>query len=327
MLAYAEAGYSDRSLRDFVPRAHEGQRVSGTSNLGFALVLALSISAHAGVLLMKVDVSAGVRESTVTSIAMRFASSVQPASRSKAEPKTEPEPASARSPVLPQIEPSEPVAFHRSRRMMSDVGEISEPVPDFQESAVTDEAQMSDGDIASLPMPGPAPAAPTRDSQAIAEQAPALESIEKEPPPASKEIPMGKASLETASREPASEPLPLATAEESSASSPAQARAGAETSNDDEPIVITDPEFRTSPTPPEYPKRSVHRREEGVVLVRALLTETGAIETVKVWQSSGFVRLDKAAAHAVSRWRFRPAVRAGVPIPAWVQVPVNFRLN
>ena len=93
------------------------------------------------------------------------------------------------------------------------------------------------------------------------------------------------------------------------------------------PIIIEDPEFLTPPAPPDYPPMSVKRREQGTVVVRALVSGAGAAREVKIWQSSGFRRLDKAAQVAVQDWQFAPAFRMGLPVAAWVEVPVHFRLN
>ncbi len=87
------------------------------------------------------------------------------------------------------------------------------------------------------------------------------------------------------------------------------------------------PRFRSPPPPPVYPKPSIEREEEGVVLVRALVDPAGAPQRVVIWQSSGFALLDEAALEAVQGWRFEPMVRDGRAAASWVQVPVRFRLN
>ncbi len=91
--------------------------------------------------------------------------------------------------------------------------------------------------------------------------------------------------------------------------------------------VNLNPRFRAPPSPPVYPRQSIERDEEGVVLVRALVDPSGAPQRVVVHKGSGFQRLDEAALEAVRRWRFEPMVRDGRATSAWVQVPVRFRLN
>ncbi|MCW5772172.1 MAG: energy transducer TonB [Rhodospirillaceae bacterium] len=81
------------------------------------------------------------------------------------------------------------------------------------------------------------------------------------------------------------------------------------------------------PAPPRYPRISIAREEEGVVLVRALVNPAGTPQRVVVFRSSGYPNLDEAAIDAVRGWRFEPMVRGGRAVVAWVQVPVRFRLN
>lgn len=94
-----------------------------------------------------------------------------------------------------------------------------------------------------------------------------------------------------------------------------------------EPVLVTNPRFRMRPEPPVYPAAARRRHEEGVVVLRALVSPSGGTERVAIWESSGFYRLDDAALEAVRGWRFEPARRAGIPVKSWVQVPVRFQLN
>jgi len=78
---------------------------------------------------------------------------------------------------------------------------------------------------------------------------------------------------------------------------------------------------------PEYPSLSRRQREQGLVKLRVHVTEEGRAGEVMLHMSSGYDRLDRAALDAVRRWRFRPAQRAGTPVPGWVVVPVRFELH
>jgi protein TonB len=106
-------------------------------------------------------------------------------------------------------------------------------------------------------------------------------------------------------------------------------RLGPSDSDDGDGIIgiNLNPRFRSPPPPPHYPRVSVAREEEGLVLVRALVNATGAPQRVVVWRSSGYPNLDGAALDAVRGWRFEPMVRGGRAVASWVQVPVRFRLN
>lgn len=83
---------------------------------------------------------------------------------------------------------------------------------------------------------------------------------------------------------------------------------------------------RQQPKPP-YPELSRERQEEGVVRLRLQLDAQGRLQSVKLLQSSGFVRLDRAAREAVTEWQFSPGVQNGQPVPATLDVPVYFRLE
>lgn len=78
--------------------------------------------------------------------------------------------------------------------------------------------------------------------------------------------------------------------------------------------------------PPEYPRISRQRGEQGRVLVRALIGVDGVAQKVELGQSSGYDRLDHAALAAVARWRFVPGKRHGMPQSMWFGVPVSFCL-
>jgi protein TonB len=93
------------------------------------------------------------------------------------------------------------------------------------------------------------------------------------------------------------------------------------------PPLITAARFRRPPLPPDYPPRAVELDLNGTVLIRALLDPAGDPREVRVHRSSGHAVLDHAAVAAVSRWAFEPASRDGQRIPAWVEVPVHFRLH
>jgi protein TonB len=67
--------------------------------------------------------------------------------------------------------------------------------------------------------------------------------------------------------------------------------------------------------------------EEGVTLVRVLVKADGRAGEVELKRSSGYDRLDQAALRAVRKWRFVPATKHGEPVDAWLDQPVNFKLN
>lgn len=78
---------------------------------------------------------------------------------------------------------------------------------------------------------------------------------------------------------------------------------------------------------PSYPQEARRRGQEGRVVLRVTISPVGEARSVRVLQSSGYERLDRAAREAVARWRFEPARRAGRPVEGLLDVPVVFRLE
>ena len=79
--------------------------------------------------------------------------------------------------------------------------------------------------------------------------------------------------------------------------------------------------------PPAYPGISRRVGEQGRVILRVLVNAGGSADEVQVRESSGHARLDNAARDTVRGWRFVPAKRGDTPVPAWVLIPVSFRLE
>jgi len=82
------------------------------------------------------------------------------------------------------------------------------------------------------------------------------------------------------------------------------------------------------PTPvrtvaPVYPLALRRNGVAGVVKVSCLIDEKGRIQETKVLDATD-PALKEAALTAVSQWTFQPARRAGVAVPAWVNIPIRF---
>lgn len=78
---------------------------------------------------------------------------------------------------------------------------------------------------------------------------------------------------------------------------------------------------------PAYPAISRRLGEEGTVVLRVELDETGAVAQARIHASSGFRRLDEAALAAVKTWRCQPAQRNGQPVRATALQPFKFVLQ
>ncbi len=88
--------------------------------------------------------------------------------------------------------------------------------------------------------------------------------------------------------------------------------------------VIREPK-RIVDVPPVYPAIAVAARKEGVVILEALLDETGQVKQLKVLRSEPL--LDAAALEAVKRWRYTPTLLNNVPVPVLMTVTVRFSLR
>jgi protein TonB len=80
--------------------------------------------------------------------------------------------------------------------------------------------------------------------------------------------------------------------------------------------------------PPRYPTAARRAHVQGTVILRVQIDASGRPTQVRIEQSSGHPRLDRAARLQVLRkWMFQPARVHGRATPAWALVPVQFRLR
>ena len=85
------------------------------------------------------------------------------------------------------------------------------------------------------------------------------------------------------------------------------------------------PHYLRNPAP-VYPTLARERGEQGTVILEVEVLASGACGQIRIPSSSGSHLLDDAARGAIASWRFKPAVRVGVPVTVWVEIPVTFRL-
>jgi protein TonB len=90
--------------------------------------------------------------------------------------------------------------------------------------------------------------------------------------------------------------------------------------------VDLDPE-PLEPIDPRYPLAARQRGQEGEVLCRVTVGETGAVVEVSLVSSSGIQALDRAALKAVRRTPFAPGTVDGKPVTDSLVVSVVFRLE
>ncbi|HXE91333.1 MAG TPA: energy transducer TonB [Terriglobales bacterium] len=75
---------------------------------------------------------------------------------------------------------------------------------------------------------------------------------------------------------------------------------------------------------PVYPKIALLAGIEGTVVLHAIISKTGTIESLRV--VSGHPMLQQAAVDAVQQWRYRPFFLGSVPVEVETQITVNFIL-
>lgn len=78
---------------------------------------------------------------------------------------------------------------------------------------------------------------------------------------------------------------------------------------------------------PVYPESARRAGIQGTTLLRIHIEADGHVSDVSVQRSAGHQSLDEAAAEAVRRWRFEPALNSAGPVSMWAVVPVEFRIS
>lgn len=84
--------------------------------------------------------------------------------------------------------------------------------------------------------------------------------------------------------------------------------------------------YLAAPAPP-YPRDALRKHQQGTVLLEVLVDAQGRPRAVTLLRSSGYPSLDAVARrHVLRHWRFQPALRDGVAVPARGRVPVRFAI-
>jgi protein TonB len=75
---------------------------------------------------------------------------------------------------------------------------------------------------------------------------------------------------------------------------------------------------------PSYPALATTIRVQEPVILRAVISRTGTVESLQV--VTGHPLLVKAAIEAVEQWRYRPCLLHGDPVELETEVTMNFVL-
>jgi protein TonB len=76
---------------------------------------------------------------------------------------------------------------------------------------------------------------------------------------------------------------------------------------------------------PVYPAIAQSARVQGVVIIEAVIGQSGKVQEAKVLRSIPL--LDAAALDAVKQWEYTPTLLNGVAVPVIMTVTVNFTLQ
>jgi len=94
------------------------------------------------------------------------------------------------------------------------------------------------------------------------------------------------------------------------------------------PFVVAqvDPRYAGS-FQPDYPANEQRREIEGIVRVRVLIGTDGRVKAVELvsTDSQGFFEATKR--RALTKWRFKPAMRGGVAEESWKEMTVRFQIR
>jgi len=86
------------------------------------------------------------------------------------------------------------------------------------------------------------------------------------------------------------------------------------------------PLYRSNPSP-KYPRIARIRGYQGNVLLDVLVNKNGKVNDLKIYKSSGYPILDRAAVSSVKYWLFEPGMIGENKVNMWVRVPIRFELR
>ena len=91
-----------------------------------------------------------------------------------------------------------------------------------------------------------------------------------------------------------------------------------------EPVPPPTPVAAIDTPPPEFPLALACAGVGGQTLLSVEIGAEGRPTRIDLVRGRGYTVLDALASQSVQGWTFRPATRAGQPVPQTIQVPVNF---
>ena len=93
------------------------------------------------------------------------------------------------------------------------------------------------------------------------------------------------------------------------------------------PVLTGAEPVRGAAFQPDYPAAERRNGTEGAVTVRVLVGTDGRVKAVELVRTVSDAFFEATRRQALSRWRFKPATRDGVPYEAWRTMTVRFVLE
>jgi TonB family protein len=87
---------------------------------------------------------------------------------------------------------------------------------------------------------------------------------------------------------------------------------------------VTAPKTVYAPDP-DFSEQARRAKYQGTVMLSIIVDKSGQVRNIRVWQPLG-LGLDRKAVEAVSKWRFKPAIKEGEPVDMELAVEVDFHL-
>lgn len=78
--------------------------------------------------------------------------------------------------------------------------------------------------------------------------------------------------------------------------------------------------------PPVYPRRALMAKLQGTVTMEVMINPDGTVSDAKVLESNPARLFDSAALNAIKRWKFRPKIVNGSPVPQRARQTIDFKL-
>ena len=94
------------------------------------------------------------------------------------------------------------------------------------------------------------------------------------------------------------------------------------------PVMIgatVDPRYADALQPP-YPNSEIRAQTEGRLVARVLVGVDGRVKAIEILKTPSKGLSEATRRHALSKWRFKPATRDGVPYEDWMTMTLSFKL-